>query len=175
MIMRSGEQLLLPVNPLFLWFSLVAALALNMGIDMAFGRSAWMPDFLAIALVFWAIHQPLRVGIGAAFLFGLCMDVHQSSLLGQHAWAYSLLGFGAVMLHRRVLWYPLLEQAVQLLPLFILAHAVEVSLRMLAGGVFPGWGLFAAPLIETALWPIATWVLLAPQRRPPDPDAHRPL
>ena len=25
------------------------------------------------------------------------------------------------------------------------------------------------------LWPLATWCLLAPQRRPPDPDKHRPL
>jgi rod shape-determining protein MreD len=136
---------------------------------------AWLPDFLAVVLVFWAIHQPLRVGIGAAFFFGLCMDVHQTSLLGQHAWAYTLLGFGAVMLHRRVLWYPLLEQAVLLLPLFVVVHAVEVGLRLLAGGVFPGWGVLLAPVIETALWPLATWILLAPQRRPPDPDAHRPL
>jgi rod shape-determining protein MreD len=175
MIMRSGEQLLLPVNPFFLWFSLVAALGLNIGIDLGLGRAAWTPDILAVVIVFWAMHQPLRVGIGVAFLLGLCMDVHQSSLLGQHAWNYALLAFGAVMLHRRVLWYPLVEQAVQLLPLFVLAHLVEVSLRMLAGGVFPGWGVLAAPILETLLWPIATWVLLAPQRRPPDPDAHRPL
>ena len=32
-----------------------------------------------------------------------------------------------------------------------------------------------APVIETALWPVATVVLLAPQRRAPEPDANRPL
>jgi rod shape-determining protein MreD len=25
------------------------------------------------------------------------------------------------------------------------------------------------------LWPLASWVLLAPQRRPPDRDQNRPL
>jgi rod shape-determining protein MreD len=32
-----------------------------------------------------------------------------------------------------------------------------------------------APLIEALLWPVANVVLLAPQRRPPDPDQNRPL
>ena len=30
-----------------------------------------------------------------------------------------------------------------------------------------------APLL--LLWPLATWLLLAPQRRAPDPDKNRPL
>ena len=46
---------------------------------------------------------------------------------------------------------------------------------MLAGGVFPGWPLFLAPLIEAMLWPLVTVLLLAPQRRAPNPDDNRPL
>jgi rod shape-determining protein MreD len=41
--------------------------------------------------------------------------------------------------------------------------------------MWPGWMLLLAPLLEALLWPIATVLLLAPQRRTPDPDAHRPL
>jgi rod shape-determining protein MreD len=33
----------------------------------------------------------------------------------------------------------------------------------------------ASPLIQTLLWPVATVLLLAPQRRAPDPDENRPL
>ncbi|HXD42981.1 MAG TPA: rod shape-determining protein MreD, partial [Ramlibacter sp.] len=84
MIMRPGQQLLLPANPVFIWGSLLLALLVNM---LPLGRTAWLPDFLALALVFWSVHQPLRVGIGAAFIFGLAMDVHQAALLGQHALA----------------------------------------------------------------------------------------
>ncbi len=39
------------------------------------------------------VHQPRRVGVGAAFVFGLLMDVHQGALLGQHALAYTLLSY----------------------------------------------------------------------------------
>ena len=35
--------------------------------------------------------------------------------------------------------------------------------------------LLLAPVFEALLWPLVTWVLLAPQRRPPDPDQNRPL
>ena len=172
MIMRSGQQLLLPANPVFIWGSLIVALLLNM---LPLGRVAWMPDFLALVLVFWNVHQPLRVGIGIAFLFGLGMDVHQTALLGQHALSYTALSFFATLIQRRLLWYKVLSQSVQVLPLFLAAHTVELIIRMLAGGIFPGWAMLVAPLLETLLWPVASVLLLLPQRRTPDPDENRPL
>jgi rod shape-determining protein MreD len=172
MIMRPGQQLLLPANPLFIWFSLVVALLANM---LPLGRTPWMPDLLAITLVFWSVHQPLRVGIGAAFVFGILMDVHQASLLGQHALAYTALSFFAITIHRRLLWFTVPSQAVQVLPLFAASHAIELAIRMVAGGMFPGVSIVLAPVIEALLWPIVSIILLAPQRRAPDPDENRPL
>ncbi|MBP6405907.1 MAG: rod shape-determining protein MreD [Proteobacteria bacterium] len=172
MIMRPGQQLLLPANPLFIWGSLAVALLLNM---LPLGRTPWLPDFLILVLVFWSVHQPLRVGIGAAFFFGLCMDVHQTALLGQHALAYTALSFFAITIHRRLLWFSVPSQAVQVLPLFVAAHAIELAIRMVSGGAFPGWTVILAPLIESALWPVVSIMLLAPQRRAPDPDENRPL
>ncbi|VTU15836.1 rod shape-determining protein MreD [Variovorax sp. PBL-H6] len=173
MIMRPGhQQLLLPVNPLFIWASLIVALLINM---VPIGRAAWLPDLLALAIVFWSVHQPARIGIGAAFVFGLLMDVHQTALLGQHALSYTTLGFFAIMVHRRLLWYPLLSQALQVLPLFVISHLIEVAIRMLGGGIFPGWDFLVGPVVEAALWPFVTLLLLAPQRRAPEPDANRPL
>ncbi|PZP30692.1 MAG: rod shape-determining protein MreD [Roseateles depolymerans] len=172
MIMPRGSQLLLPANPWFIAFSLIVALVIDM---IPLGRLAWMPDALAVVLVFWGVHQPRRVGVLWAFVFGLAMDVHDGALLGQHALAYSALSFGAVMLHRRLPWFSLGNQAVQVLPLFVAAHLIALVVRMVVGGMWPGWGLLLAPLLEAALWPLASLLLLAPQRRAPDPDAHRPL
>ena len=176
MIMRPGQQLLLPANPFFIWGSLIAAMLVNMLQNMGFwGRAAWMPDVLAVVLVFWTVHQPLRVSIGGAFVFGLLMDVHQGGLLGQHAMAYTVLSFFAITVHRRLLWFSVPSQAAQVFPLFVVAHAVELAVRMLNGGTFPGWMLLLAPVAEAVLWPLANLVLLAPQLRAPDPDANRPL
>jgi rod shape-determining protein MreD len=130
---------------------------------------------LALTVVFWNVHQPRRVGVGVAFVFGLLMDVHQGALLGQHALAYTLLSFFAITIHRRLLWFSVPSQALQVLPLFVAAHAVALIVRVSAGGMFPGWSLIFAPLIEALLWLPASVILLAPQRRPPDPDENRPL
>ena len=176
MIMRPGQQLLLPANPLFIWGSLIAAMLINMLQNMGLmGRAGWTPDVLAVVLVFWTVHQPLRVSIGAAFVFGLLMDVHQGGLLGQHALAYTVLSFSAITIHRRLLWFSVPSQAAQVLPLFALAHAVELAVGLLSGGTFPGFSLLLAPLAEAVLWPVAHLVLLAPQLRAPNPDANRPL
>lgn len=177
MIMPRGQQqLLLPVSPVFLICSLLAALGLNMVMNMAVvGRAVWVPDILALVLVFWSVHQPLRVGMSVAFALGLALDVHQSSLLGQHALAYSVLSYSAIALHRRLLWFSVTGQAAQVLPLFAACHAISWAVRMMSGGDWPGWPVLFAPFLEALLWPVVSTILLMPQRRPPNPDANRPL
>ncbi|TMH11697.1 MAG: rod shape-determining protein MreD [Betaproteobacteria bacterium] len=169
---RGAGQLLLPANPLFVWFTLAMAFALNI---VPLGRNPAMPDFVALVLVFWNVNQPRRVGVGVAFMFGLMMDVHDGAILGQHALAYTLLSFFAITIHRRLRWFTVPSQALQILPLFVAAHAVSFIVRMIAGNMLPGWELLLAPLFESLLWPLANWVLLAPQRRAPDRDENRPL
>ena len=107
--------------------------------------------------------------------FGLLNDVHEGALLGQYALSYTLLCFGATTLSRRLLWFSLTEQAVQIFPLFLAADLVTLAVRLSVAGMFPGWSFLLAPVLQAALWPVATWVLLAPQRRAPDPDQNRPL
>jgi rod shape-determining protein MreD len=176
MIMPRGQQLLLPARPLFIWSSLLLALAINMGVNMGLsGRAPWVPDVLALVLLFWSIHQPLRIGVGTAFMLGLAMDVHQSALLGQHALAYTVLSYLAIGIHRRLLWFSVPSQAAQVLPLLVAAHALALLVRLLSGGDFPGWSMVLAPALEAVLWPVVSVLLLLPQRRAPDPDANRPL
>ena len=89
--------------------------------------------------------------------------------------AYTALSFFAITIHRRLLWFSVPSQALQVLPLFVAAHAIELAIRMVSGGAFPGWQVVLAPLLESVLWPVVSIMLLAPQRRAPDPDENRPL
>lgn len=176
MIMRRGQPLLLPASPLFIWSSLAMALLLNITLNMtAWGSKAWAPDLLALVLVFWNVHQPRRVGVGVGFALGLVLDVHQGALLGQHALAYTVLSYFAVSIHRRLLWFTLPIQALQVLPLLACSHALQWVVRLIEGSTLPGYALVLAPLLEALLWPLAHALLLAPQRRAPDPDENRPL
>ncbi len=168
----SAGPLLLPVKPWFIWFSLLVAGLLNLA---PWGRLPGVPDFLALVLVFWAIHQPLRVGISAAFLFGLLMDVHDGALLGQHALAYTVLSYFAITLHRRVQSFGPVMQALHLLPLFLFAQLLAVGVRAWVEGEWAGYGWLLEVAVTTALWPAAHWLLLAPQRQPHERDEIRPI
>jgi len=172
MIMRGVQPLLLPANPVFIWFTLTLALLLDM---LPLGRQPWRPDLLALVLVFWTIHQPLRVGVGAAFVFGLFMDVHRAGLLGQHALVYTALSYLAIMVHRRILWFPVSSQALQVLPLLMAVHVLELIVRLISGDGFPSWSFWLAPFLQALLWPVVSLLLLMPQHRAHDPDENRPL
>ena len=173
MIMDRGQALLLPVSPWFIATSLVAALLVNMLLSLT--QTIWVPDFLAVCIFFWGIHQPRRVGMGLAFILGLSVDVQQSALLGQHALSYVLLSYFAFSMHRRLLWFTVKEQMLQVLPFILLADATGWVIRLTTGDNFPGWTMFLPPFFETLLWPVANSLLLAPQRRAHDPDANRPI
>lgn len=166
------HYILLPVSPLFITFSLICAFMLNL---LPWGRWVGTPDFVALVLVFWGIHQPRKVGIGVAFFMGLLMDVHDASLLGENALAYALLSYLAIMIHRRILWFPVLSQSLHVLPLLLFAQAIQILVHTSVSGRFPGLLQFVESLVAVALWPVISWMLLAPQRRAVDRDDNRPI
>jgi rod shape-determining protein MreD len=168
----NKQYLLRAVNPAFITGSLLIAFVLNL---LPWGRLFAAPDFVALVLVFWNIHQPRRVGMGTAFAMGLLMDVHSASRLGENALAYTILSYGAIMLHRRVVAFPVFLQVLQVLPLFLVAQIVVLVVRVAIGSPFPGWPFFLESATTSLLWPLATWILLAPQRRPLERDQTRPI
>jgi rod shape-determining protein MreD len=173
--MPAGNRphyILLPVSQLFIAFSLTCAFMLNL---LPWGHWIGVPDFVALTLVFWGIHQPRKVGIGIAFTMGLLMDVHDATLLGENALAYTLLSYLAIMIHRRVLWFPVMTQALHVFPLLLLTQAIQVLVQVMVTGRFGGWLAFVDSAVAIALWPVITWLLLAPQRRAIDKDHTRPI
>jgi len=101
--------------------------------------------------------------------------VHESALLGQNALSYVVLSGMALAVQRRLLWFPLREQALQIVPLFVIAALLEWLTRLIVHDAWPHWSQLFAPLMQAALWPLIGALLLAPQRRAFNPDNIRPL
>ncbi len=172
MLAERPQYILLPVRVGTIAISVLAALLLNF---LPWSNLALVPDFVALILTFWCVRQPRLVGLGVGWLLGLLMDTGNGVLLGQHALAYSLLAFAAITLSRRILWFTWLHQAMHVAVLLVGAKSVEVLVRLAAGAQFPGWTLLVGPLIGALLWPVASYILLSPQRRPIEIDENRPL
>jgi rod shape-determining protein MreD len=168
----SSSRILLPVRPWFIFLSLLVALLLNL---MPTAHWPGVPDWVALVLCFWSVREFRRVGMGWAFILGLLMDVADGAVLGQHGFAYVLLAYGAASLSRRILWFPLIQQALQIMPLLFLCQAVQVAMRLMVGGDFPGWSYFVGPMIATLLWIPATFILLLPQYQPVEQNPDRPI
>ncbi len=166
------QRILLPAKAGFIALSVVAALGLNL---MPWGDFPGVPDFVALVLVFWCIHQPRRMGMGIPFAIGLIMDAANATLMGQHALAYAVMAFGAMTISRRVLWFGMGPQSMHVFGLLMVGQLLVLLVRTLVGASFPGFTLFIASMTGAVLWPLATLILLAPQRRPEMVDENRPI
>jgi rod shape-determining protein MreD len=169
---NASNRILRPARTWFIVLSIIVALMLNL---IPFGRLPGIPDWVALVLVFWCVHQSLTVGMGAAFLLGLVMDVADGGVMGQHALAYVVLAFAAGGLSRRILWFPLGLQALHVLPMLLGMQIVMLVTRLVSGGEFPGLLWFLQSFIATALWHPLTYLLLLPQYRPVERDENRPI
>ena len=159
----SPEEILRPPQPWFVLLTLLVALVANMapasGVFMAL-----RPDFLAVVLLYWCIQAPRYVGVGTAWFVGLVMDVADATLFGQHALAYAVLAYAADYFRRRVLRFPLWQQAVQVAALLGLCAALVLLVRAVGGAPLPRWTYAVPPVVGALLWPPLSVLLQWPQR-----------
>ncbi|MDR2365181.1 MAG: rod shape-determining protein MreD [Zoogloeaceae bacterium] len=173
--MKSSQptvRILRPARSWFIVLSLLAALLLNL---LPVRQWLVMPDWVMLALCFWSMREWRVFGMGYAFLLGLLMDVANGAALGQHALVYVLLHYAAASLSRRILQFPLTQQALHVLPLFLGVTGIQIVVRLMAGGGFPGWGEFISPFVAALLWAPVAFLLIAPQYRPEERDDTRPI
>jgi rod shape-determining protein MreD len=164
----GSDEILLPVKPAFIVFSLVVAALLNMLPWSGWGLML-RPDFVALVVLYWCIEQPRRFGFTSAFVLGVLMDVAEGALLGQHALAYSILAYAGIVLNRRVRLFTLAQQIVHVIPLLLLTDLIALVIRLAAGADFPGYRYFIGSFTGGLLWPLAAVLLKLPQRPHSDP------
>ena len=137
---------------------IILAFVLSYLLNLSLSRYAWTPDFLALSMVFWVVHQPRRVGMTVAFVCGILMDVHN----GRRSRAA-----GARLRHPHVLrllaapktaWFNLVGQALHVLPLLLLAQVIVLLFRLWFDGLWPGFGWFLQSIAGAILWPL--WVAI---------------
>lgn len=158
------DEILLPVRTPYVMATFVGAIMLNL-----LPVSGWTllirPDFIAFMLVYWGVHEPRKVGLWVAWLFGLLMDVADGSLFGEHALSYAVLLALSIAMRRRV---PMFSMGYQMLHVFVVLLSCQLMIlgvRAVAGAQFPGWWYFLDSVSGALLWPVGL-VLLRISLRP---------
>ena len=157
------EEILKPAKPWFVVLTLALAMLANT-LPASGVALALKPDFVALTLLYWCIQAPRYVGVGVSWTMGLMMDVVDATLFGQHALAYAVLAYAAEYFRRRVLRFPLWQQAVQVAFLLAACAALVLLVRMIGGAPLPRWTYAVPPIVGALLWPLLTVVLQWPQR-----------
>jgi rod shape-determining protein MreD len=162
------EEILLPVRPWFIVLTLLIGLLANT-LPISGMALVFRPDFLALVILYWCIQEPRLIGVGVAWWLGLMMDVVDATVFGQHALAYAVLAYGAGYFRRRVLRFPLWQQAAQVAVLLLLCAGLVLLVRVVGGAPLPRWTYIVGSLTGALLWPLVTALLQWPQRPPRSP------
>jgi rod shape-determining protein MreD len=112
------------------------------------------PEWVALTLIYWCIALPQRVGIAAALLLGVGLDVLEGSVLGQNAFALVVVALLSHILYQRLRVYSLWQQA---LVVFILVGINQLICQWVQNieGVSVLPRLFLLPAVSSALlWPV---------------------
>lgn len=125
----------------------------------------FVPDWVALTLIYWCMAAPQRVSVGTGWVLGLTLDVLYGSLLGQHALAKSAIAFITVRLHPQLRMFPRWQQAVSVLMLLFFNQLLVAWIRGLTGHA-PGTVAYWTPSIVGALlWPWLFVILRDVRRR----------
>ncbi|MGJ8524919.1 Rod shape-determining protein MreD [Halomonadaceae bacterium LMG 33818] len=152
------------VNYLTIWITLIIALVLEV-MPMPDSLLLFRPHWLAMALIYWCLAAPMRVGVFHGFIAGLFLDLLEGTPLGQNALLLSAVCFMALSLYQRMRVYSLWQQAPIIFVITGLALLGEQWLRVLFGTsrlhiqfVFPA-------LVSGLLWPWFFTLMLHIKRR----------
>ena len=166
------NELLLPAESWYIVLTLFLAFVIGL---LPLPKAWYVPDFLLLALLFWVVYQPHRIGIVAAWMLGLIVDIHRGVYLGEHALSYTVMAYCALVLHQRIRWFSVWAQVFQMIPLLMLGLVVRIALRMYTGAGSSSWELWLECVFAGLLWPLVCYVLLSRQRRVIARDENRPL
>jgi rod shape-determining protein MreD len=122
------------------------------------------PEWLALALIYWTIALPQRVGVLTALSLGVAMDVLEGAVLGQNGFALVVVAVLALLLYQRLRVFSLLQQAGVVFVLIGIHQLICQWVQNLEGAGAQT-SLFLLPALTSALlWPVVLHILRALRR-----------
>ena len=113
----------------------------------------WRPAWVTIVLIYWCMAIPQRVSIGIGWTLGLLLDVQQGTVFGQNAIALTIIAWIIVKLNQRIRVFPLVQQALLVCVLLLLAQLFTLWIRTMMGFPPQHWTYWAPAFTSMVIWP----------------------
>ncbi len=137
---------------LIIGFSFIVALMLTV-VPLPDWVKPLRPEWVGLALIYWAIALPHRVGVGTAWTLGLMLDVLKGGILGQHGLALAVIVYLILKVHQQFRVYPLWQQALIISALILLNQMLILWINGIVGLESSGWSYWLPSLSSALLWP----------------------
>ena len=114
----------------------------------------YRPEWIVLVLIYWVMALPFRIGIGAAWVAGLMMDILEGSILGLNALVLAIIDYITLSLHNRLRMFSKLQQSGLVFALVGLNLILSHWLQLATGQTAASNLMFLMAAVTSAiLWP----------------------
>ena len=117
------------------------------------------PAWVALVVFFWVLELPHRIGLIAAWLVGLALDVLYADPLGLNGLLLATLTFVAWRFYERLRMYSVLQHCGLLFVLLLAGELVRMLVQNLAWERGVSWQVVLPALMSALVWPFVYFAL----------------
>lgn len=115
----------------------------------------WLrPAWVLLILIYWSIAISYRNGLVTAWFTGLMIDLLTGSVLGEHAFALTLVSYGVAKFHLRLRMFPLMQQAMSVFLFVLFYQLVIYCIEGFQGEQPHTYQYWLSSVTSMAVWPL---------------------
>jgi len=133
--------------------SLILALLLAI-VPLPQSINAARPHLLLLLLIYWSLSAPQLVGLAAAWICGLALDMLKGTLIGQHALAFLLIAYVTHKFQLRMRLFPIYQQTLMVFALVAIYEGLVFVIDGFKGQAVPNAAHWLPVITSALLWPL---------------------
>ena len=145
-----------------LWVVVVSFLiaALLMVLPLPEWMEYYRPEWMALAVIYWVMALPNRIGLFSAWLLGFFVDVLEDSLLGLNGLVLAMVAYMALSLYQRLRMFTMLQQASTVFMLIGIHQLVSFWVLTVSNQTTSPNLMFLVSAVSSAIvWPLLFYIL----------------
>lgn len=143
---------------ILIWFTICVSLICSI-IKLPLALDSFMPNYLAMVLLFWATIAPERFNVLSAWFSGLLLDLLLGTTLGVHATAFGFMVWILIAQFKNIVFYSLLQKSLVVGSINFFGHFLLFWIEHIFGVVTVDYEIFGSSLTTFLVWPILYIIL----------------